>query len=59
MTITHHINEIGTLAMKYHAQISFGFIAIYEVSFYETFRLPVRSLSKAIRVFRSACSLFP
>jgi len=36
MTITRHINEIGNLAMKYHAEIYFGFIAIQKASFYET-----------------------
>jgi hypothetical protein len=34
MTITRHINEIGTLATKYHAEIYFGFIAIHKASFY-------------------------
>jgi hypothetical protein len=50
MTITRLINEIGTLAMKHHAEIYFGFIAIHKVSFYETSRIPVRSLSKPMHV---------
>jgi len=36
MTITRHINETGTLAIKYHAEIYFGFIAIHKSSFYGT-----------------------
>jgi len=36
MTIAPHINEIGTLAMKYRAEIYFGFIAKHKASFYET-----------------------
>jgi hypothetical protein len=50
MTITRHIKEIGTLAMKYQAEIYFGFVAIHKVSFYETSKLPVRLLSKALHV---------
>jgi len=50
MTIAPHINEIGTLAMKYHSDIYFGFIAIHKAPFYETSCLPVRSLSKALHV---------
>jgi hypothetical protein len=42
MTLTRHINEIGTLAIKYYAEIYLGSIAIHKASFYETSSFPVR-----------------
>jgi hypothetical protein len=50
MKITRHTKEIGTLALKHHAEIYYGFVAKHKVSFYETPKLPVRLLSKALHV---------